>query len=163
VVLDVAGEDFLVRPAYPRVNLWPDSAQVLFGPDNNLSRLAPSWDKRTLPLDRNQHQFASESIRLGAIYFLGARETDLASPVIEPFSGHAALLALFAETYLNYLLTADMQRRCFDVLGRVVVRVPVHNVRLAADPATAVDLCEVVTAHARQLLLAPRATPRTIQ
>ena len=151
VVLDVQGDDFLVRPAYPRVSLWPDSAQVLFGPGDVLSRLAPSWDKRYLPLDGEHHKFASRPIRLGAIYFLGTREKDLASPVIEPFSGNRALLALFAETYVNYLLTADMQRRCFDVLGRIIDRVPVHNVQLASDPATAVDLCKVVTAHARQL------------
>ena len=152
VVLADQGDHFLVQPAYPRVNLWPDSVRALFGSEDVLSRLAPSWGKRYLPLDQNGHRFESKPMRLGAIYFLGARETPLASPVIEEVSGSMALLTLIAETYVNYLLTRDMQRRCFDVLGRVVAGVPVRCVRLTADPSSVVDLCKIIAAHAKQLM-----------
>lgn len=152
VVLADQGDHFVVQPAYPRVNLWPDSVRALFGSEDALSLLAPSWGKRYLPLGQNSHRFESKPVRLGAIYFLGARETGLASPVIEEVSSKMALLTLVAETYVNYLLTRDMQRRCFDVLGRVVAHVPVHSVRLTADARQIVDICEAITGHARQLM-----------
>jgi hypothetical protein len=152
VVLADQGDRFLVEPAYPRVNLWPDSVRALFGSEDVLSRLAPPWDKRYLPLDQNGHRFESKPVRLGAIYFLGARETGLESPLIEEVSSKMAFLTLIAETYVNYLLTRDMQRLCFDVLGRVVAHVPVHCVRLTDDPSQVVDLCRIITAHSKQLM-----------
>jgi len=56
-----------------------------------------------------------------------------------------------ANTYGNYLLTAEMRSHEFDVLGRVVAGVPVRRVRASADSSQLSTLCEAVASDARQL------------
>src|SRR6266853_327014 len=44
-VLDDRGDQFLVQPGYPRVNLWPESVRALFGSEDALPRITPTWGK----------------------------------------------------------------------------------------------------------------------
>ena len=134
VALAEDGENFLVQPGYRRVNLWPDSARVLFGSDEALPRITPTWDKRYMALGDNGLGFASKPLPLGAIYLLGAREAALAAPVVEAFAGGDALVELVANTYVNYLLDRSMRSREFDLLSRVVAGIPIRCVRPRPTP-----------------------------
>jgi hypothetical protein len=152
VVLAEDGENFLVQPGYRRVNLWPDSARVLFGSDEALPRITPTWDKRYMALGGNDFGFASKPLPLGAIYLLGAREEALAAPVVEAFAGGDALVELVANTYVNYLLDRSMRSREFDLLSRVVAGIPIRCVRPSADPSAVFDLCEAIATDARRVM-----------
>ena len=156
VALAEDGANFLVPPGYPRVNLWPDSVRALFGTDGALPRITPTWDKRYMALGDNGFGFAKQPLPLRAIYLLGAREAELASPVIEEVAGSAALAELVANTYVNYLLDRDMRSREFDVLSRVVARIPIRRVRPTADPSAVVDLSEAIVADAKRVMV-PRS------
>ena len=145
------GGDFLVQPGYPRVNLWPDSVRALFGSAEALPRITPTWDKHYVALGTNGLGFAAKPLPLGAIYLLGEREDALAAPMVEEMAGGDALAALVANTYVNYLLDRDMRSREFDVLSRVVTRIPIRRVRTPADPSAVFEVCRVITADARQL------------
>jgi hypothetical protein len=153
VALAEDGENFLVQPGYRRVNLWPDSARVLFGSDEALPRITPTWDKRYVALGDNGLGFASKPLPLGAIYLLGAREEALATPVVEAFAGGDALVELVANTYVNYLLDRSMRSREFDLLSRVVASVPIRCVRPQADPSAVFDLCEAIATDARRVMV----------
>src|SRR5437660_3427420 len=118
VALADKGSQFYVQPGYPRVNLWPDSVQQLFGSEDALPRITPTWDKCYLPLDHNAYRFASSAMPLGAIYILDGRDEALTAPVVEAISREEAFMALVANTYVNYLLTQEMRRTEFDVLSR---------------------------------------------
>src|SRR5712664_60268 len=113
VALADVGRQFLAQPGYPRVNLWPDSVHSVFGPDDTLPRITPTWDKRYLGLGQNGCSFAAEPLPLRAVYILGTREATLALPVIEEVAGSEAFMALVANTYVNYLLDRDMRRQEF--------------------------------------------------
>ena len=80
----------------------------------------------------------------------------MASPVIEEVAGSAALAELVANTYVNYLLDRDMRSREFDVLSRVVARIPIRRVRPTADPSAVVDLSEAIVADAKRVMV-PRS------
>jgi hypothetical protein len=151
VALADRGDHFLVQPGYPRVNLWTDSVRALFGSEDALPRITPTWDKRYLALGQDGHRFQDVPLPLGAIYVLGERETNLNAPVIEELSGHEAFTTLVANTYVNYLLDRDMRTREFDVLGRVLAGLRVRRVRPTADPSKTLALCETIAADARQL------------
>ena len=153
VALEDRGDHFLVPPGYPRVNLWPDSVRTLFGSEDALPRITPTWGKRYLPLDQNGHRFASNPLPLGAIYILGERYAELAAPEVEELPAGEALMTLVANTYVNYLLDRDMRRREFDVLDRLVNSMPVRLVRPAADPSAVFGLCEVIAADAKRLMV----------
>jgi hypothetical protein len=153
VALVENGENFLVPPGYPRVNLWPDSVRALFGSEEALPRITPTWDKRYVALGDNGFGFATKPMPLRAIYLLGAREPELAAPAMEAVSGSDALAELVANTYVNYLLDRSMRSQEFDVLGRVVTGVPVRCVRPPADLSAVFDLCEAIATDARRVIL----------
>ena len=152
-VLADLDDRFLVQPGYPRVNLWPDSVRTLFGSENALPRITPTWDKRYLALDQDGRRFQSSPLPLGAIYILGEREAELTAPVIEEVVGGEAFMTLVANTYVNYLLDRDMRTREFDILSRLLVGVPVRRVRPTADTSKIFALCESITSDATQLAL----------
>lgn len=145
---DKGGPQFFVQPGYPRVNLWPDSVRGLFGSEDALPRITPTWDKRYLTLGRNGHGFASSPLPLEAVYILDSRDETLTAPIIEEVSGKEAFMALVANTYVNYLLDQDMRRTEFDVLGRLVSSIPVRRVRPPAEPSALFNLCEAIAADA---------------
>ena len=153
VALAEDGENFLVQPGYRRVNLWPDSASVLFGSDEALPRITPTWDKRYVALGDNGLGFASKPLPLGAIYLLGEREAALTAPVVEAVVGGDALMGLVANTYVSYLLDRSMRSREFDLLSRVVAGIPIRCVRPPADPSAVFDLCEAIAADARRAVV----------
>ena len=153
VALTENGENFLVPPGYPRVNLWPDSVRALFGSEEALPRITPTWDKRYMALGDNGFGFATKPLPLRVIYLLGAREAELAAPVVEEIAGSDALAGLVANTYVNYLLDREMRSQEFDLLSRVVGVIPIRRVRLPADPSTVFDLCEAIAADARRMMV----------
>ena len=146
------GKSFQVQPGYPRLNLWSDSVRALFGSDEALPRITPTWDKRYLALDDNCFAFASKPLPLGAVYFLGAREDALEAPVIDDIAGSNALAELVTNTYVNYLLDRDMRSQEFDVLTRLVVRIPIRRVRPPADYSAVFDLSEAIANDARRVI-----------
>ncbi len=151
VALADEGRHFLVQPGYPRVNLWPDSVQSLFGSQEALPRITPTWDKRYMALGENGLSFASKPLPLGAVYVLGARETALIEPVIEEVAGADAFTLLVANTYVNYLLDRDMRSQEFDVLGRVVGGVPIRRTRPTTKASALPDLCDAILADVTRL------------
>ena len=153
VALAEDGENFLVPPGYPRVNLWPDSVRALYGSEEALPQIAPPWDKRYIALGDNGLGFAAKPLPLGAIYLLGEREAGLAAPVVEEFAKGDALAGLVANTYVNYLLDRDMRSREFDVLSRVVAGIPIRRVRLPSDLSAVFDLCETIATDARRVMV----------
>src|SRR5215469_13092785 len=152
VALVADGKNFQAQPGYPRLNLWSDSVRALFGSNDALPRITPTWDKRYLALGDNGFGFASQALPLGAVYVLGAREAALEAPVIDYLSGSNALAEFVTNTYVNYLLDRDMRSREFDVLTRLVVRVPIRRVRSPADYSAVFDLSEAIASDARQVM-----------
>lgn len=150
-IVALSGE-WLVQPGYPRVNLWPDSVQILFGSEDALPRITPTWEKRYVPLGQDGHHFVSNPLPLGAIYILASRDPTLTTPVIEPVSAKDALITLVANTYVNYLLDQDMRRTEFDVLSQVVTRIPVRRVRPPDDPSAIFALCGAIADDARRVM-----------
>lgn len=163
VALADKGAQFFAQPGYPRVHLWPDSVLTLFGSQDALPRITPTWDKRYLPLGQNGHSFASSPLPLGAIYILESRDETLTVPIIEEISGKEAFIAVTANTYTNYLLDQDMRRQEFDVLGRVVSEIPVRRVRPPAGSSAIFKVCEAIAADAKRVMTHASATAAAVR
>ncbi len=52
---------FYVQPGYPRVCLWPDAVEKLFGSQDALPNLTPTWEKKFLALDGERAKFEEQS------------------------------------------------------------------------------------------------------
>ncbi len=141
VTLDDRTGDFLVRPAYPCIRLWPASVKTLYGNESHLPLLTPNWDKRYLDLTS---QFPSQPVPLSAIYLFGERLDESAAPFVQPLDRTEALLSLIANTYTSYLIDKSMQARQFDLLTRVLTNVPVRRVTPHADARRIQQLCDCI-------------------
>jgi hypothetical protein len=118
---------FLVRPGHHVVRLRDDAVRALYGAED---ALPPGFDaKRHLDISASGDDARNERLPLGAIYVLEDRRADLATPVeITPLRGHAALMALVALTYMNYVLDGALRARALDVFSRLAATVPIRQV-----------------------------------
>lgn len=152
VAMNEEAGQFLVQPGYARLNLWSDSVRALFGSEQALPRITPTWDKRYLALDQNGYRWATEPLPLRAIYVLGAREAAFSNPVVEDIAGNEAFMALVANTYVNHLLDRQMRGREFDLLSRVISSVPIRFVRPVVDTSGLASLRKAILADATMFI-----------
>lgn len=140
----------LVHPGYPRVNLWADSAAAIAGATGNLPLLTPTWDKHFLDLTANRHRFQTEPLPLAAIYLLGERSSNGATPVVEVLSANSKLISLIANSYANKLLEQHQRAEEFIQLGALVRQVRLRRIVPPADFARLPSLCRTILDDLRQ-------------
>ncbi len=144
------GDAFLIIPAYPRIRLWPESVEMLFGSPEALPRITPTWDKRYLELGSIAHRFEPEPVPLAAIYFLDPRTVDPSAPVIEPEAPRNGLVTLIGNTG-GSVLNQESRASTFDLLGRLAQSVPLRRLIPHADSRYLPQLREMVVADIRAL------------
>ena len=138
VTLDDRGDQFLVRPGYPCIRLWPAAVKALYGSETHLPKLTPNWDKCYLELSES---FQQEPLRLAAIYQLGERRHDVTAPFVRGLDRAEGLMSLVANTYATKLMDKQMRAREFELLTRVVGNVPVRRVTPHSDITQIPELC----------------------
>ena len=141
--LEDRGDSFLVRPAYPCIRLWPASAATLYGSKSALPPLTPNWDKCYLDLT-GREGFENTPRELAALYLLGERRDDPYAPFVDALDHAEGLMSLVANTYATKLMDKHMRAREFDLLSRVLSRVPLRRVTPHSDPARLSNLCDTI-------------------
>ena len=134
----------VAHPSHPRLTMWPDSAEGLFGGSKELPALTPTYDKRYLELQA-EGLFQPGPVPLEVIYVLGERQPASRDFYVETVAPSAALMALVTNTYGNYLLDAPMRAREFELLGRVVEHVPVRHLTFVHDISQLLESCRSLT------------------
>jgi hypothetical protein len=142
---------FQVDPGYPRVCLWPDAVEKLFGARDALPRLTPSWEKFYLPLDGGNAKFEEQRRVVSAVYLFAPRVAEADAPRIETISAREALLDLVQNTYMNWLLDRRQRAAEFDALGKLVTQVPIRRIVPHLDPGRIGALCELIVADAERV------------
>jgi hypothetical protein len=142
---------FQVEPGYPRVCLWPDAVEKLFGGQNALPRLTPSWEKYFLPLDGGNAKFEQQRRNVSVVYVFAPRVDEADAPRLETMSAREALLHLVQNTYMNWLLDRNQRAAEFDLLGKLVGQVPVRRIVPHLDPGRIGALCDLIVADAERL------------
>ena len=149
---------FMVRPAHPRIWLCPDMVEALFGSNDALPLLAPSWDKRYLDLNRVGPGLPLESKPLAAIYLLSERASDPDRPRVTKGAPRDILLKLVSNTYVNHLLDSEMRSKEFQTLSRIQRSVPVRIVHPHEDASRISQLCDAICADVAQYSMARAGT-----
>jgi hypothetical protein len=141
-----------VEPGYPRVCLWPDAVENLFGKPDAIPKLTPTWEKRFLPLDGTLAEFDPQRRALGTIYLLAPRDSTANSPRIEELRRRDALLALVQNTYMNKVLDREKRGAEFDMLSKIVTQIPVRKIVPHVDPARLGKLCDLIVDDAQSVI-----------
>jgi hypothetical protein len=150
VALQDQGDTFLIQPGYACLRLWPGSVSALYGSSDALPRLTPArginawWDKRYLDLRQSGYRFQHQPLPLAVIYVLQERSAETAAPYVRPVNARAGLITVIANTFMNYVLDKTMRAQEFELVGRIVAKVPVRRVKPHADPSCLPRLCEVI-------------------
>ena len=144
VGLAECGHEFRTLPASPRISLWPDSVELLYGSREVLPRIPGGWDKRYLNLGGNNGgRFEERTLQLGAIYILGDATTE-GKKCVEEVTQKKALMLLVPNTYATNFLDAEQRADEFVVLSRLVATVPVRMINSRNDVAGPEELCEII-------------------
>jgi hypothetical protein len=143
LALSIRSGQILVHPGYPRVRLWPASVLGLYGAEDALPRLTPTWEKCYLDLIPPR-RFQDRPLPLAAVYLLDERGNGPGLPRIEPVPAAVGLLDLAADTYVNYLLDRAMLAQEFEVLAKLASLVPVRRVVARDELAAVAALCDAV-------------------
>jgi hypothetical protein len=122
------GRSFKIIPAYPRVRLWPTSANLLFGSHDALPRLTPGWDKLYLELGVDKQTYQFDAAPLAAVYFLDPRSDEGGTPRIEPITHRDAMIRLIGNIGGNALLGEVDPAKSFDQLQRIARFVPLRTI-----------------------------------
>lgn len=122
---------FEALPAYPRVRLWPESAQGLFGDAEALPVITAGWDKRYLDLRAPGFAFHEAPAPLHVVYLL--EQHARADVVIDELSGREAFLALAANLYASKFVDSARRAQEFDAAAQLARTVRVKRVRRPCD------------------------------
>ena len=132
---------FFAQPAYPRLRLWPESVEGLFGSADSMPRMVEGWDKRYVDLASPPYLFQSAPLPLAAIYLLDASPGP---PAVEAVGPRDTMIAIVADTYATYLLDRERRAREFEFVARLVAAVPVRRLRRGENLRDAGRTCELV-------------------
>jgi hypothetical protein len=144
VALTERGAEFQILPAYPRINLWPDSVKLLFGSPDALPMITAGWDKRCLKIGEEKGtKFAERPLPFGAIYIFGDGEGGSRDNV-ESISQKTAMMTLVTNTYATSFLSAKQRAEEFEVLSRLVATVPVRKINVRHGTLLVDELCDVI-------------------
>ncbi len=111
LVVERRGGDWLARPAYAGIRVWPDVLETM-QKDPDLPRVASYTDKRRLGPGEGL-AFCPEPVPLRRVYVLDLEEVDHIT--IAALSGREALMALVGHTFT---LDASDTARAVDQLDR---------------------------------------------
>ena len=149
LVLDRRGAGFTVRPTFPELRLWPDSAGALSA-DGRLrsSRTAHYTTKRRIA-EPGDAPFDARPRPLARICVL-ERVGKGASPIqFEPLSPRDAVMALVRCAFVLDTGDRALMRGTFEQLTALAKAVPVVQLRYPASLARLGELAGAVAAHAR--------------
>lgn len=121
---------FWAMPGYPRVRLWPEAVEALFGSADALPRLTPdndTWDKRYLDLNGPGYTFQSEPLPLRTMYTHQREENP--SPSFERLSTAEALVTLIGNVYSLSRPEPAQRASEFGFLEQMARSVPVKRYR----------------------------------
>jgi hypothetical protein len=144
VAIEERDGGFFVLPAHPYVCLWPESVEMLYGGQKTIPVFATTWDKGRLSLSEHNLEFQGHALPLAAIYLLGERTPAAQAPHMEVAPSRDSLMALIANSYGANLLEKEMRAREFELLGRLVARVPIWRLRASQDWSKIDDLCALI-------------------
>lgn len=150
--LRLIGTEFCAEPGYAHIGLWPDAVQKLLGDSGALPRWTPSWEKRFLALDGKLAEFAHQSQSLAAIYLLAPRAKQAHALRIERVARREAFLQLVQNTYMNWLLDGTKRATEFDLLSKLVMRIPVRRIVLNREATHIHAICDLIESDVQQLV-----------
>ncbi len=109
LVVEDREEEFIARPGYPFMRLWPDEAELFYGSYEGLEVIRAGIAKRRVPVGQDRFgKFFDQATPLAAIYLLQRHQVSEGSETIRiaPISPREAVIELIRFAYSSRLSEA---------------------------------------------------------
>ena len=138
VRIDICGGDAVAYPFDATINVWGDSAAVVFGSGDG-----DAYRKRQIDVVDSGYRFHATPAPIIAVYVLGQRTVGRL-PVIRGLAARDAFIALVSHMHGGRLLDGQLRAREFDLIARVVERVPVRELTFGDSLDDLVSSCRII-------------------
>jgi hypothetical protein len=129
-VITTVNNQFYIKTGYPKVRLRPKSLAVIHpGSPENFVSVNSHRDSRYSDIQDN---FWDTPLPLGAIYILSETVNADDAPFIKQVNS-GAMIELHANTFANFIITADLRKQEFEELARLVMSVPVKRLHFGRN------------------------------
>jgi hypothetical protein len=155
-VEETAPGEFVGRPGYPCMRLWPDEAAHFLGAYEHLPLVVPGVTKRRVAIGEGFGLFHNAPVPIGCFYLPERRPAEDPDPEVRitPLSRAEGLLRLLGQSFLAALVEPlGIAGERLPRLGRLVCRVPVRRL---SYPAGLEHLPRVRRAILEDLEVGPR-------
>jgi hypothetical protein len=125
---------WVAEPFASGLKLWPDAAALVLGPAVSLPRLTPTWDKRTLGVDRFGVTAAPAPVTVQSILFLEWSDSDRAEPALETIGAAETVVRLATHGSAAHLLDDEQRAREFHAFVELAKSVRVKRAVLSRSP-----------------------------
>ena len=139
-----------VHPSYPRLRLWDDSVEHLFGSAEALPLLTPTWEKRYLDV-HERGLFEDRPLPLSAVFVLDDRVASEEARRVHALSRREAFATVLAHLHTVWMLPASPQGAVFRLATHIAREIPVVRVVSHSDPARLPDLCDLIVTQAERM------------
>jgi hypothetical protein len=129
-----AAAGWVAEPFAGSLKLWPDSVALVLGPDVSLPRLTPTWDKRTLDVDRFGVRAAQAPVTVHSILLLEWSDSDRPEPEFAAVGTAETVVRLAAHGSSAHLLDADDRAREFHAIADLARGIRATRVVLSPNP-----------------------------
>ncbi|MBS1522326.1 MAG: hypothetical protein JST50_15100 [Bacteroidetes bacterium] len=140
-VITITDNNFLVQSGYPKIRLRPKPLE-LFYPDSNYEFVTVYSHRDSKYTDLNS-SFWNTPLPLGAIYILGETEGPNDPPFITTISAER-MIHLHSNTFASYIITPDLQKKEFEMLGRIARAIPVQYLHFGRNINLVYQQCETI-------------------
>lgn len=157
LVLKDGEQHWVVQPGYPRIRLWPQTINALYGSESDFTKIFISSEKRFVELvgdsSKTVWKFHSDPLPLAAIYVLEKRRPELATPMIETISPATAVMTLMTHRSVSHLkLGMDKQAQEFARLSRLAMTVPIQKVSRSDSLTALPQLCDAIVSDVGNMI-----------
>ncbi len=148
------GEQFWVHPGYPRLRLWPATAEWLGIFSLNLPRVESIFEKRyfdlTVDPSANEWRFCEKSCPLAAAYMLDTPQDGI--PVeLSQESAVSGLNTLLRNTYADYVLGQSERLQQFMLLVQLASQIPIRRIHRPDNLQQLPQICAAIVDDVRSL------------
>ncbi len=130
--VEYIGGNFIGRPGYPQMRLWPEEARYFLGGYRDLEQVHPLYSKRRVRVDSpgGLGTFCDLSQPLAGLYFLERRKPEEEAIEIAPISPGAAVIELVRNSFSAQIVEAmQLRPQRLGIFARMVKKLPMRRVR----------------------------------
>ena len=146
------GEEFLARPGYPQMRMWPEQARHFVGGEAQLEQVHPYLDKRRVPVGNDGlGSFCATPQPLTCLYLPDRHDYSMRPIEITPLSLKEAITTLLAHSFMAGIVeAAQLEEARFRFFAQLLQAASVRKLSYPNGLGRLPEVAAAIVADVRQ-------------